>query len=539
MMNDEVPEVRHNATTSLMKLTDLFEVDFGQLQIILGNLHNKSLRMRNAVHALLSAARLGNVRCLEAAVHALLSNLQANPGDFVLVAKTMGRLGANHPVFAECLIDSMLYRTDREAPLQPEPRVDDIFYVCKMVLYLNAVAHNEILLALLPPWAPSHSAVLRQKYPGLVPENEIVDVGRGIYTLNRAASVASTSGREGGPHAPWVAAGIAATEGILASLERLKAATPAARTAQIAARLKILNNLSKSAEGASGWVKYLEVYMACLSVVSRLQEYGCSIGQKLVGETKRIANVDLDPRDSAHAYLLKLLGYLRHAFLGQDRTHRLSLLELKAFTVALQGSSVAGRTETVEAVEGVLEEARALCGAAGRALPASLAALGDAKGRHGEGEELPSELKKFCMAFWPESCPGHSQMRLCTAAIVHPVTSASRPIPYTPGFPLSVPLEIALANATPLLERLVVRVKERTGRAAFHVRPASPFVTPTSVADAHLFCEVTILIHASSRQSVLELDVELRVPGGTVAIGEGKHPLHLVSRDVRASRKQR
>ena len=231
MMNDEVPEVRHNATTSLMKLTDLFEVDFGQLQIILGNLHNKSLRMRNAVHALLCAARLGNVRCLEAAVHALLSNLQATPGDFVLVAKTMGRLGANHPVFAECLIDSMLYRTDREAPLQPEPRVDDIFYVCKMVLYLNAVAHNEILLALLPPWAPSHSAVLRQKYPGLVPENEIVDVGRGIYTLNRAASVASTSGREGAPHAPWVAAGIAATEGILASLERLKAATPAARTA--------------------------------------------------------------------------------------------------------------------------------------------------------------------------------------------------------------------------------------------------------------------------------------------------------------------
>ena len=71
---------------------------------------------------------------------------------------------------------------------------------------------------------------------------------------------------------------------------------------------------------------------------------------ELVGETKQIANVDLDPRDSAHAYLLKLLGYLRHAFLGQDRTHLLSLLELKAFAVALQGSSAAGRTETVEAV---------------------------------------------------------------------------------------------------------------------------------------------------------------------------------------------
>lgn len=483
MVDDVAPEVGRRALKSLTRLASQFEFSTEQLQAVLKILGYGAPASRAEAHRVLREARFATYRCLEASAHALLLYLERFPEEVPAVVKTMGCVGSNHAVFAECLIDDMLYRTDVEAPVQPEPRLDDAFYVCKMVLFLSAVPKNRNLLALLPPWTEAHYNVLRQLHPEVLPTFCLRDVGGGTFELVEGEDSSSVMLRELGvpPRRSARDEGLAVVRVVVERVDDLKRGTGGSPE-----RLRDLNQcqsdlavLERSAGDLSGWLTFLEVYVACVAMVVCMRHNGAG------GSSKS----------------LPWMGGLRSRFLWIDRGDRNIVIQLMELVLFLRHSFEGHAPDHLECLEDLWAAAAAF------RLP---------------GSQDPPAEKELARAMCLEP------LRMTEARIVRPATSSEEPLRYTAGFPLTLDLEARLAHLTHNLDRLALRA-ECAGSPTALLRLLDPTVAPGpdggSDTTARLTCQIRLSLPDAAR-SVLRLQFVALVPGGEAPLGPA-HPLHV------------
>ncbi len=492
MADDNAPEVGLCALKSLVRLADRFQFSVEQLRPVLQVLRRGSPAARREVLDLLCTSRLATYRCLEAAVHALLLHLERSPQEtFPSVARAMGRLGASHAVFAECIVGDMLYRTDVEAPVQPEPRLDDLVYVCKMALFLNAAPVNQNLLALLPPWTEAHYDVLKQQYPELLPTFCLRDVGGGSRVLLPGEDSSSVLLAElAVPLCPEAQEeGLSLVRAVVGRVDELKSGKDGGSE-----RLRCLNQcqsdlatLGRSAGDLRGWLLFLEVYVACVAVVVCIRHYGSGGTSKALpwlGDLRsRLPWIDREEQDALEK-LRELALFLRHSFEGHAPGHLECLDELEAAAAAL------------------------------RPAVSSTGALPESAG---------SLSRKMCL---------DSSIQMIEAHIEQPATSSEEPLGYTAGFPLSLAVEARLARLTHGLDQILMRL-ECGGAPATLLRLLDPKLEalPPSgggVPAFRLTCEVRLPLPNAAR-STLRLQFVARVPGGLAPLGGGRL-LHVAGR---------
>ena len=483
MVDDAAQEVGRRALQSLTKLAGRFEFSTEQLQAVLKILGCGAPASRAEAHRVLREVRFATYRCLEASVHALLLYLERFPEETPAIVKTMGSIGSNHAVFAECLIDDMLYRTDVEAPVQPEPRLDDAFYVCKMALFLSAVPKNRNLLALLPPWAQVHYNVLKQLHPEVLPTFCLRDVGGGTFELLEGEDSSSVMLRELGVPLRHAAReeGLAVVQVVVKRVDDLKRAAGGSPE-----RLRDLNQcqsdlavLGRSAGDLSGWLTFLEVYVACVAMVICMRHNGAGGSSKSLpwmGSLRsRFPWIDRGDRNIV-MQLMELVVFLRHSFEGHAPGHLDCLEDLWAAAAAFR-------------------------------LPVS---------------SDPPAGGKLVWAMCLEP------LRMTEAMIVRPATSSEEPLFYTAGFPLTLDIEARLVHLTHDLDRLALRA-ECSGfpTALLRLLDSAAAPDPDGGGDtaARLNCQVRLSLPDAAR-SVLRLQFVALVPGGEAPLGPA-HPLHV------------
>ena len=493
MVDDTAPEVGLCALKSLARLADRFQFSVEQLRPVLQVLRRGSPAARREVLDLLCTSRLATYRCLEAAVHALLLHLERSPEEtFPSVARAMGRLGASHAVFAECIVGDMLYRTDVEAPVQPEPRLDDLFYVCKMALFLNAAPVNRNLLALLPPWTEAHYDVLKQQYPEILPTFCLRDVGGGSRVLLPGEDSSSVLLAElAVPPCPEAQEeGLSLVRAVVGRVDALKSGKGGGSEC-----LRCLNQcqsdlatLGRSAGDLRGWLLFLEVYVACVAVVVCIRHSGSGGTSKALpwlGDLRsRLPWIDREERDAVEQ-LRELALFLRHSFEGHAPGHLECLDDLEAAAAALRPAAASSTT----------------------ALPGSAGGLS----------------REMCL---------EPSLQMIEAQIEQPATSSEEPRAYTAGFPLSVAVEARLARLTHGLDRILMRL-ECGGVPATLLRLLGPEMEALPPSDGgvpafRLTCEVRLPLPNAAR-STLRLQLVARVPGGLAPLGAPRL-LHVAGR---------
>lgn len=165
MFNDEIEEVRQCAIDHVSRFGKRFEVTEDLLtQSLLSGLKDQSLRIRHALHHLLSLVQLPNIQALKRVVLELLKNLGKHPvEDKLSIFECLHRLGNVHYLMAEYIFEQLL---GLEPHLLLQQPMMDIQYEGKLIFVLNAAIYNLRILNLLPEYMiQSHMETLKLKYP--------------------------------------------------------------------------------------------------------------------------------------------------------------------------------------------------------------------------------------------------------------------------------------------------------------------------------------------------------------------------------------
>src|SRR5690606_17545603 len=84
-----------------------------------------------------------------------------------------------HSLLVEYLIEELLGL--EQHILTPEPKVDDEFYVAKLIIILNACQSNPHIISQLPEYTHKHYEYLKDKFTDLFPELMLKTIGPLTY----------------------------------------------------------------------------------------------------------------------------------------------------------------------------------------------------------------------------------------------------------------------------------------------------------------------------------------------------------------------
>jgi len=169
MVNDEIIDVRINAVKSVGVILEDSPIPLkdDQLNVVLSGLHGQSLKIRTALHEVISGLSLTSTLGLHTCISALLGNLKRYPHDSHGVYGCLAELGKRHPFMCELLVEDLLSLNN--AFLPPEPKVEQAAYIAKLVLVFHAASSNHVILALLPAYCHRHYTYLTRIHPSHFP----------------------------------------------------------------------------------------------------------------------------------------------------------------------------------------------------------------------------------------------------------------------------------------------------------------------------------------------------------------------------------
>ncbi|VDP13703.1 unnamed protein product [Heligmosomoides polygyrus] len=166
MFNDEIVEVRLGAIAALTPLIVHGELQKEQLETVLQCLDDAIVDSRQALRVLLAKAEFADAECMKICATALLNCLHRFPGDKNQIYRCLSEVGARHAVFVHGMVRELLglhlvYDTR-------EQQIDDVFYIAKLILVLNAAANYEPIVSLLPECVLKHYRFIRAAASDLV-----------------------------------------------------------------------------------------------------------------------------------------------------------------------------------------------------------------------------------------------------------------------------------------------------------------------------------------------------------------------------------
>ncbi|KAK6027848.1 HEAT repeat protein [Ostertagia ostertagi] len=137
-----------------------------QLETVLKCLDDAIVDSRQALRDLLAKAEFADAECMRICSRALLNCLHRFPADKNQIYRCLSEVGARHAVFVHGMVRELLglhlvYDTR-------EQQIDDVFYIAKLILVLNAAANYEPIVSLLPECVLKHYRFLRAAAPDLV-----------------------------------------------------------------------------------------------------------------------------------------------------------------------------------------------------------------------------------------------------------------------------------------------------------------------------------------------------------------------------------
>ncbi|EYB97070.1 hypothetical protein Y032_0143g2371 [Ancylostoma ceylanicum] len=193
MFNDEIVEVRLDAIAALTPLIVHGELQKEQLETVLKCLDDAILDSRQALRELLSKAEFADAECMRVCSRALLNCLHRFPSDKNQIYRCLSEVGARHAVFVHGMVRELLglhlvYDTR-------EQQIDDVFYIAKLILILNAAANYEPIVSLLPECVLKHYRFLRAAAPDLVAPIKVLEkssaISRGPSSLKEQPATTS------------------------------------------------------------------------------------------------------------------------------------------------------------------------------------------------------------------------------------------------------------------------------------------------------------------------------------------------------------
>ncbi|KAK6012699.1 hypothetical protein OSTOST_22128 [Ostertagia ostertagi] len=151
------------ATTALDHLADMFNDEIVEDAIV---------DSRQALRDLLAKAEFADAECMRICSRALLNCLHRFPADKNQIYRCLSEVGARHAVFVHGMVRELLglhlvYDTR-------EQQIDDVFYIAKLILVLNAAANYEPIVSLLPECVLKHYRFLRAAAPDLGSGNPVL-----------------------------------------------------------------------------------------------------------------------------------------------------------------------------------------------------------------------------------------------------------------------------------------------------------------------------------------------------------------------------
>ncbi|CAJ0596200.1 unnamed protein product [Cylicocyclus nassatus] len=184
MFNDEIVEVRLDAIAALTPLIVHGELQKEQLETVLKCLDDAIIDSRQALRELLTKAEFADAECMRICARALLNCLHRFPADKNSIYRCLSKVGMRHAVFVHGMVRELLglhlvYDTR-------EQQIDDVYYIAKLVLILNAAANYEPIVSLLPECVLKHYRFLRAAVPDLVPPIKVLE--KADSNSNTAAS---------------------------------------------------------------------------------------------------------------------------------------------------------------------------------------------------------------------------------------------------------------------------------------------------------------------------------------------------------------
>ncbi|CAD5233953.1 unnamed protein product [Bursaphelenchus xylophilus] len=177
MFNDEMQQIRLDAIKAMTPLIVHGTLEREQLHTILSVLSDAIPDNRLALHSLLGMANFAEYSCILQVMKALQDSMRRFPRDRDSIFSCLSKIGHRHAIFVQPLVPELLN-------IHPifdahEQDVNDDFYLCNLILVLNAAHVQPQICSLIPEYIIKHYRYLRHSSLELIPEIEAFERRRG------------------------------------------------------------------------------------------------------------------------------------------------------------------------------------------------------------------------------------------------------------------------------------------------------------------------------------------------------------------------
>lgn len=173
MFNDEIADVRLDAIRALTPLIVHGQLNSEQLNVILKCLDDGMPESRQAMRELLKQSQFVDVNCVEMCVKALLACMKRFPKDKEQVLSCLADIGKNHAIQVQSIMRSLL---DIHLVFDTrEPSIEDLEYVGKLVMVLNAASQQSSMAYVMPDFVRRHYRFLKSSFPNLIRPIRVID----------------------------------------------------------------------------------------------------------------------------------------------------------------------------------------------------------------------------------------------------------------------------------------------------------------------------------------------------------------------------
>ncbi|KAE9548651.1 hypothetical protein FO519_008142 [Halicephalobus sp. NKZ332] len=166
MFNDEIAAVRIDAIRALTPLVTYGTLELDQLKTLLTGFDDASSESRIALMELIGKSNFVQQDCLSFLLQRLLDTMYRFPEDKVHIFECISSIGLRHAHLTVDIV-SDIYKAHPYLQ-RKEEKIDDPFYLTKLILALNSASRSPAVRALLPEYAQKHYRFLRLAMPNLV-----------------------------------------------------------------------------------------------------------------------------------------------------------------------------------------------------------------------------------------------------------------------------------------------------------------------------------------------------------------------------------
>ncbi|CAD5230650.1 unnamed protein product [Bursaphelenchus okinawaensis] len=168
MFNDEMQQIRLDAIKAMTPLIVHGTLDKEQLNTILSVLSDAIPDNRLALHSLLGMANFAEFSCVLQVLKALQDSMRRYPRDRNSIFRCLSQIGRRHAILVQPLVPDLLN-------LHPifdahEQDVNDDFYLCNLILTLNAAHIQPQICSIIPEYIIKHYRYLRHSNLDLIPQ---------------------------------------------------------------------------------------------------------------------------------------------------------------------------------------------------------------------------------------------------------------------------------------------------------------------------------------------------------------------------------